>query len=384
MDSAAHAQKWLESVLENHTKSITGAISQQISQQLSTHLSSQPSGSAISSSQPAKPKASKTVVKDSSSQIDDEDAEFDRRFGHLFGVNINDDHDNDESLDEVSECEDAHDSVSVNADKADDANVLDDEDNVSVDDDLLDGGDTEANWTLSSSIGAFLANNADKKLSEEFLKQIDSDLSPVEKFQEYFSTPHMPRRLFKIINKMKSKAAARTERALFNTQKELLTSAKPLVSALHSLKPLGSQVSQAREQLSVTLRGIFSTSLGISRARRENVRFLFKIALADVLYEYEPSHLCIFGGKSFVTQIEKASKEAKLDLSWGKKDSKQPFRGSQGFQARRFQNRFRENRFYNRFSPYGNNRDSNNNYGKKGSSGNKAQGKSKGASKSRE
>ena len=138
MDSAAHAQKWLESVLEKHTKSITGTISQQITQQLSTHLRPQPSGSDVSKSQPNVPKASKTTVSDSSAQFDDEDDEFDRRFGHLFGVNVNGD--NDECLDEVSECGDNHDDVSVSAEKADDANVLDDEDNVSVDDDLLEGG----------------------------------------------------------------------------------------------------------------------------------------------------------------------------------------------------------------------------------------------------
>ena len=129
---------------------------------------------------------------------------------------------------------------------------------------------------------------------------------------------------------------------------------------------------------------LVSSSLDISKARRENVRFLSKMAVADVMYEYEPSHVSLFGGKSFVSQIEKASKEAKLDLSWGKKDSQQPFRPLQGFQARRFQHRFQENRFYGRYRPYGYGRDNNNNSRKRGSSGNKSQEKFKGPSKTRE
>ena len=56
---------------------------------------------------------------------------------------------------------------------------------------------------------------------------------------------------------MKNRAAARTEKALYNSQTELLVSAKPLVAALTELRPLGPQVSQAREQLSVSIGGFF-------------------------------------------------------------------------------------------------------------------------------
>ena len=79
--------------------------------------------------------------------------------------------------------------------------------------------------------------------------------------------------------------------------------------------------------MSISLHGIFSVSLQISHARRCNIRFLFKEALADTLFSNEPNHTSLFGGTDFATQVEKAAKEAKLDLSWSKsKAFKQPFR----------------------------------------------------------
>ena len=91
-------------------------------------------------------------------------------------------------------------------------------------------------------------------------------------------------------------------------------------------------VKKSREILNVSLRGIYSVSLKISTARRENVRFLFKEALAEALYSYLPNHSQLYGGTSFSSQLEKAAKEAKINISWSK--PKQTFRQnySQGFQ----------------------------------------------------
>ena len=131
---------------------------------------------------------------------------------------------------------------------------------------------------------------------------------------------------------MKSKTAIKTKRAMYNAQKQLFITSKPLLSALMDLKPLGELVSKAREKLSISLQGIYSVSLRISRARRENVRFLFKFALAEVLFSFDPTHSSLFGGSSFSSQVEKAAKEAKLDLTWSKPKSK-TFNSFQPFQA---------------------------------------------------
>ena len=132
---------------------------------------------------------------------------------------------------------------------------------------------------------------------------------------------------------MNNKNAVATERALYKAQEQQLTIAKPLISALIDLKPLGNAVSEAREKMSISLHGIFSVSLQISHARRSNIRFLFKEALADALFSHEPNHTSLFGGTDFSSQVEKAVKEAKLDLSWSKaKLYKQPFH-KPGFQG---------------------------------------------------
>ena len=126
---------------------------------------------------------------------------------------------------------------------------------------------------------------------------------------------------------MRGKNALKTEQALYSAQSEIFIVTKPLIEALKELKPLGPQVSKARELLSISLHGYFSVSLKISKARRTNVRFLFKEALAEVLYTYPPNHVSLFGGEDFSSQVEKAAKEAKLDLSWSAKPKKkQPFR----------------------------------------------------------
>ena len=74
----------------------------------------------------------------------------------------------------------------------------------------------------------------------------------------------MPSRLINSISRMKSKNAIKTEKSLYNAQKELFVAAKPLLSALMDLKPLGDPVSKAREKLSISLQGIYSSSLRIS------------------------------------------------------------------------------------------------------------------------
>ena len=99
-------------------------------------------------------------------------------------------------------------------------------------------------------------------------------------FKNILFPPKMPPRLFKRINKMSNKNAVATERALYKAQEQQLTIAKPLISALVELKHLGNAVSEAREKMSISLHGIFSVSLQIFHARRNNIiRFLFKEAL---------------------------------------------------------------------------------------------------------
>ena len=353
--------KWLESLLDKQSHKIASLLVQQLKP-------NNPSGSGLQT----------TPKKSSPPRVETEDEEFDRRFVKFIGLNVNkDDSDNVDAQDCNS------DNLSVSDENEnylhDNEYLLNDEDddNVSVDNDLVEINAKEINWDVSSSIENYVSTNADKQLSDELIRQLSEDFVPKDDLQPFFNPQKMPQRLLRIITRMSSKSAIKTEKGLFAAQNQLLTIAKPLISALIELKPLGPNVSKARELMSVTLGGIFSVNLAIARARRDNVRFLFKNSLADVLFTYDPTHISLFGGTSFASQLEKASKEAKLDLSWSKKpDTKQPFRGHQGFYSQRGASRFLGRR-QSRFRPYGGNNNSSYNNYKKGSGSKRTSGQQK-------
>ena len=329
--------KWVEALLAGQKALLdkqTVNLAEAMSQQLAGYLTPGPTEPSTSSlpddcSQPDENQPPLKKAKICSVVDDDDEDEFDRRFGHLF--NKNEDESSHHSSDE---------GLVDNTNKPAVPNG-DEDDNVSVDDDLVGLSDKDVNWEISSSLSKFVKDSADKRLSEDALRQIDDSYIPDEALQPCYGAPKLPKTLYRRINRLKNKSAARTERALYNSQMELLVSAKPLVAALAALRPLGAKVSQAREQLSVSLGCIFSASLGISKARRENIRFLFKTSLADSLYDCEPTHTSLFGGTSFASQLDKASKEAKLDSSINKKQEfKQPFRSRPGFLGQRFLGRY--------------------------------------------
>ena len=278
---------------------------------------------------------------------EDSEDEFESRYGHLIGTHINGD-DSDPGEENQGK---------------DDDNDNDNDSVASVDEDLVDLLEKVPNWDTSSSIKKFISNSIDRPLPDAVLKQLNEDFTPKADVMEFFKAPEMPPKLFKDISKMKSKGAIKTEKALFNAQTELFIVAKPILAALIELRELGCAVKKSREILSVSLRGIYSVSLRISTARRENVRFLFKEALAESLFSYLPNHSQLFGGTSFSSQLEKAAKEAKINISWSKpKQFNNNFRNSQGFQYSRGAGRFFTQQYRNQGSRSYNNNNNYNNY----------------------
>ena len=304
----------------------------------------------------------------------DSDDEFDDRFCYLIGPNVNNDgtnvindgtnvtNDSDSEHSETQERSLDENIEQAGLDSVRNFSQVQSDGEESVDDALVEITDKIPNWEPYSQLKKFIAKCIDRPLPEEMLKHLSDEFVPPADMQEFFIPPKMPSRLYNAISKLKSKNAIRSEKAMYNAQKELFIIAKPLIAALAELKPLGEPVKLAREKLSISIQGLFSSSLKISRARRENVRFLFKFALADVLYGYEPNHRSLFGGSSFASQIESAAKEAKLDLSWAKTTSKpkqnfMPFRNynPQGFQQNRNFKNYRKS--YSR-RPFSNNQNS--------------------------
>ena len=151
-----------------------------------------------------------------------------------------------------------------------------DSDGESIDADLLNILEKNPNWNNRSSIRKFIEKTIDRPLPEDMLKNISDSYCPKEDMQHFFTAPKMPRRLYKAMSRMRGKNALKTEQALYSAQSEIFIVAKPIIEALNELKPLGSQVSKARELLSISLHGYYSVSLKISKARRSNVRFYSK------------------------------------------------------------------------------------------------------------
>ena len=327
--SLIESQKELTSQLSAFVVATSGTSSNVSESQVPVHNSVPSNVSNVSKRKPSLPR-------------DDDSDDFDARFGHLFEQGVCDDsdvldfQDDDENVDEqdVDYEEEGEDKSEEDDDKTRDVT----EEGSSEDEDLVESRVKTPNWKVSSALKKFIGGVIDRPLPEEVQKKLDGEFVPSEELEQYFAAPKMPLRLYKAISRLANKSAIKTERALYASQTEAFVLSKPLLAALLELKPLGKQVSNARRMISKSIHGLYSISLKISKARREIVRFLFKEPLADVLYSYEPNHVSLFGGTDFASQVEKAAKVAKLDISWAKRPrSTQTFRsrGSQGFRGSR-------------------------------------------------
>ena len=299
--SDINTPKWLEAILNKQKEDIISALSKNPNPPKKRKHDQEEENEIIEEEE--------EVEEEDIEEKEDSEDEFDRKYGHLIGP-----------------------SSEATKTKAHPSSTDPNDSEASVDEDLIDISDHVPNWDTSSSLKKFIKANIDRPLSEEILKQINEDFTPEEAVTDFFKPPDMPSKLLRPMKKLQSKGAISTERALFNAQKQLFTASKPLVSALTELKPLGDSVKKARELLSISLRGIYSVSLKMSHARRENARFLIKnSSLAETLYSYPPTHDQLFGGNNFSSQLEKAVKESKIDLSWNK--PKKTFPHSQNYQG---------------------------------------------------
>ena len=366
---------WMSAMIQSQTASLSSILERHLASQLPADKP------------PKKKKSKKSKNKPPSSprsHPQDSDDDFDRRFGHLIGNGVDDDDGHRLEDDDL-----VIGSQGVVTDKKrpreDPSSDEDSDGSGSVDEDLVRIQKSVPNWPLSHSIQRFFHDSADDPLPEEYLKDLNNEYVPQEKLQKFFAPPHMPTRLYKRIARMPSKGAFRTEKAMYAAQTELFIIAKPMVASFVKLRGLrgdGVQeaVKEARSMICIGMHGIFSVSLKISKARRENVKFLFKESLAEALYAFPPSHLCLFGGVDFYTQMEKACKEAKIELLWPKQRPSNPnqsFR-NQGFRnnagagyfGRQFQRGrrggYRGRGYYGGTSRFYNYNNNNNNYRKSG------------------
>merc|ERR1711913_161546 len=96
------------------------------------------------------------------------DDDFDTRFGHLIGLNVN--HDNED--DHYDEEEDDDEAATAAAD------TDHDDLNESIDEDLVEILDKTPNWEPNTSLKKFITKTCDHALPEEILKKINDDYVP--------------------------------------------------------------------------------------------------------------------------------------------------------------------------------------------------------------
>ena len=298
---------WLAPMLQRQTENLSSMLDRHLSRlQTNEPVSPGPPPASAPGKKTKKQKHIEPPPSPSSHpQEPDSDDDFDRRFGHLIGDGTNDDdgrHREEEYFEEESQediQEDRHEKPKKKRSSGD-VDSDDSEGNASVDDGIVQILKKVPNFDTSSSISKFLMDSANDPLPDEFLKDLNDEYVPKEALQKYFAPPPMPSRLYKSLARMKSKGAFKTEKAMYSAQNELFIIAKPLLAAFIQLRPLGNQVLEARNLMSISLHGIFSVSLKISGARRENVRFLFKESLADALYTFPPQLLLSFWWRRFL------------------------------------------------------------------------------------
>ena len=214
--------KWLKTLLEHQTKSLKSIINDAL---VSKDPTSQPK-------KHLKASTSKQKVPDKQNPPIGSDDDFDTRFGHLIGLNVNDnddeveveddedeDNDNDENNDDNDEDEDYDETAAA-------ATIGQDDLNESIDEDLVEILDSTPNWEPNTSLKKFITKTCDHALPDEILKKLNDDYVPQADLVEYFLPPKMPSRLINSISRMKSKTAIKTERAMYNAQKELFITSR--------------------------------------------------------------------------------------------------------------------------------------------------------------
>ena len=165
--------KWLKSLLDHQTESLKSVINDALN---TSNKSPNPSPkrrkvhSNTSKSKSSKPKKSH----------DDED-DFDQRFGHLIGPNVNndkDDNNNDKDDDYEGEIEEFSDSQ-IDEDHSESEHSMVEEDlNDSFDKDLVEILDKVPNWDPTSSLKKFISKTCDHALPEYLLKRSMMNMFP--------------------------------------------------------------------------------------------------------------------------------------------------------------------------------------------------------------
>ncbi|CAL4065066.1 unnamed protein product, partial [Meganyctiphanes norvegica] len=233
---------------------------------------------------------------------------------------------------------------------------------VAPDAELPGSSDAPPNWQLDPAVIAWANLIIDScDWSPEDRKALQVQFNPVPDLAHLFDAVHMPPELITCF-KHKSTVSSdyifnrfSAETFLYNANLDMVTAYRPLLEIISSLKGCPGQENN-RFLLGRVFQRMVSSTVKVSRGRRELARRFVPLANATALYKTKPSHKCIFGGESTDAAVTQGVADSKQNKSLAiiPKTFKQPFRASgysgKGFPSYRYP--YQKSQFYDRPRPY--------------------------------
>ena len=216
---------------------------------------------------------------------------------------------------------------------------------VPMDDALFQGYTLAPNWDLASQVTSWLASVNSKEVPAQVSKEIDQTYIPPVEHQPLFAPPQLPKAIHDKLQaapKYISKVPKLVNEHLLKAQKELIIAQKPLAELLSfyyteqfaTIKDIIPEIAEIlnahKALLSQGIALTVSASLKISKARKDNLRPIFK--LHSVLRQ-DPTSTQVLGTDDLAGLAEKSTKEQKALNScfrpvWGSRAKYKYGRGS--------------------------------------------------------
>ena len=194
---------------------------------------------------------------------------------------------------------------------------------VAMDEDLFQGYTMTPNWVLASEVTSWLSSVNSKEVPTQVSKEIDQSYIPPVEHQPLFTPPQLPKAIHDKLHtapKYISKVPKLVNEHLLKAQKELGIAQKPMsellsfyyteqFAAIKDIVPEISDILNAHKALlSQGIALIISASIKISKARKDNLRPIFK--LQSVLRQ-DPTSSQVLGTDDLAGLAEKSTKEQK-------------------------------------------------------------------------
>ena len=252
--------------------------------------------------------------------------------------------------------------LSENLAKVSVSNTVNSSPAVAPDDKLPTANSDIPNWNPDPAVIAWANLVVDNnEWSVEDRKSLMKEYIPDKEHNHLFEPVNMPQQ---IRDAMSNRSIVESdyllkrytaETFLFNCNFDIVTCYRPLLEVISNLKGDPSR-EKDRFLLGRVFQGLVSSTVKLSRGRRELARRFVPLINAPALFRTKPTHKSIFGKDSTESAVEQAVKDSKQDkaLVYIPKKKKLPFRsfgssvkGFQSFQYPQKYNTFQNDQYQN-------------------------------------